>query len=389
MKNTGRHPEKALTAISVRNTKMPGFYADGNGLYLKVDKSGAKRWVQRLMIQGKRRDLGLGPVSLVSLAVAREQAIENRKVARAGGDPLAERRKAEEVPTFEEAARHVHKQHLPTWRNPKHAQQWISTLEQYALPHFGNKKVRDITSADVLNALSPIWTTKPETASRVRQRIGAVMKWAIAKGWRMDNPAEAITKALPKQDKAARQHQSALPYTEVSQAIATVQGSHASHAVKLAFEFLILTACRSGEVRGARWDEFDLKEKIWTIPAERMKAKRAHRVPLSPRAIEVLHEAQQLNAGNDWGFPSPTTGKALSDMALSKLMRDLGINAVPHGFRSSFRVWAGEQTSIPREVCEFALAHVIKNKAEAAYQRSDLFEKRRELMALWSAYLQN
>lgn len=383
----GRHPEKALSAAGVRALSAPGFYADGHGLYLKVDENGAKRWVQRLVIHGKRRDIGLGSVSLVSLAEAREAALANRKAARAGGDPLGERRKAEGVPLFEDAAKTVHKLHLPTWRNPKHGQQWINSLEEHVFPHFGRKKVDIVTSADVLSALAPIWTSKPETAARVRQRIGAVMKWCIAKGWRSDNPAEAIAKALPKHDKAAVKHRKALPYQEVAEAIAKVHRSGATLAGKLAMEFLILTATRSGEARGAKWDEFDLEAKVWTVPAERMKAKKPHRVPLSPRALEILAEAKKLQDRHGFVFPGTKEGKPLSDMTLSKLLRELGIDCVPHGFRSSFRVWAGEQTNIPREVCEFALAHVIKDKAEAAYQRSDLFEKRRKLMDSWAGYL--
>jgi integrase len=387
-KPKGRHHEKRLTAATVRGLSGPGLYGDGNGLYLKVDPSGAKRWVQRIVIHGKRRDIGLGSSSLVSLAEARERALENRKFARAGDDPLAARKRSEAVPAFSEAATRVHDLSSPTWRNVKHGQQWLSTLRTFAYPHFGAKRIDLVSGADVLAALSPIWNSHPETARRVKQRIGTVLKWAIAQGWRVDNPAEAIARALPKHDRSKVRHRLALPYDAVSNAISRVRESNAAKVTKLAFEFLVLTAARSGEVRDAVWSEFHLDRAEWVIPAARMKAKRLHRVPLSKRCLEILNEARFLADENrDIVFPSPTTGRPLSDMTLSKLMRDLAIPAVPHGFRSSFRDWAAEKTTYPREVCEFALAHVISDKAEAAYARSDLYEKRKELMADWSAYI--
>ena len=387
-KARGKHREKILTAATVRSLNATGFYPDGQGLYLKVDLSGAKRWTQRLVIHGKRRDLGLGSAILVSLADAREAAIQNRKLARAGGDPLAARKQRDDVMTFEAAAQKVHDLHLPTWRNHKHGQQWLNTLKQYAFPHFGKKRLDAMTSSDVLSALSSIWNTRPETARRVKQRIGTVLKWAIANGWRTDNPADAISKALPKHDSSKLKHQRALPYNRVADALNRVRESDASHSTKLAFELMILTATRSGETRGAVWDEFDIDKAEWTIPGERMKSKRPHRVPLSPRCIDILKQAKLLQSTtSDYVFPGTLDGKSLSDMTLSKLLRELAIAAVPHGFRSSFRDWAGEQTSFPREVCEFALAHVIKDKAEAAYARSDLYEKRRELMNSWAQYL--
>jgi integrase len=387
-KASGRHKEKVLTAATVRSLSAKGFYPDGQGLYLKIDPSGAKRWMQRLVIQGKRRDLGLGSASLVSLAEARECALQNRKLARAGGDPLASRKQSESIMTFEAAAQRVHDLHLPTWRNAKHGQQWLNTLRQYAFPHFGKKRLDAMTGSDVLSALSPIWNKRPETARRVKQRIGTVLKWANANGWRTDNPADAISKALPKHDRSTIKHQKALPYDQVTDALNRVRESDASFSSKLAFEFMVLTATRSGETRGAVWDEFDLEKEEWTIPGERMKSKRPHRIPLSPRCIVILKQAKALQSKtSSYVFPGALDGKPLSDMTLSKLLKELGVGAVPHGFRSSFRDWAGERTNFPREVCEFALAHVIKDKAEAAYARSDLFEKRRKLMEDWSRYL--
>jgi integrase len=391
----GKHPEKALSAAFVRNARNPGRYADGHGLYLVVDPTGAKRWMQRLTIRGKRCDMGLGSAALVPLAEARETALANRKQARAGGDPLRAKREAEAVLTFEEAARRVHELHKPTWRNAKHGAQFLSTLEAYAFPRLGSLRVADVTTGDVLSVLSVIWTEKPETARRVRQRIGTVMKWAVAQGWRQDNPAENIAQALPKA-KRAPVHRKALPYAEVSTCIAAVQASGAGAATKLALEFLALTASRSGEVREARWEEFDFHgaesatraiRATWVVPASRMKAKREHRVPVSARALAVLREAEQLTDGSGLVFPGTRHGRPLSDMTLSKLVKELGFATDVHGFRTSFRTWAQERTNFPREVAEAALAHVIKDKAEAAYARSDVFEKRRKMMESWAVYL--
>ncbi len=383
---SGKHPEKALSAAFVRTAIEPGKFNDGHGLFLKVDPSGAKRWVQRITIRGKRTEMGLGSASLVSLAEAREIALQNRKLARQGGDPLKARREAEAVLTFEEAAREVHAVHAPTWRNAKHAAQFISTLETYAFPRLGRLQVTDVTTADVLAALQPIWLEKPETARRVRQRIGTVLKWTIAKGWRQDNPADAIMQALPKQT-VAKKHRKALPYSEVSACLETVRNSGAGVSTKLALELVVLTACRSGEVRLAEWDEIDLDRAKWVIPAERMKARKEHRVPLSGRAVDVLIEARALGDGSGLVFPGTRYRKPLSDMTLSKLVKELGFDADVHGFRTSFKTWAQERTNTPREVSEAALAHVVNNKAEAAYARSDLFEKRRRLMNTWSNYL--
>ncbi len=363
-----------------------GRYSDGNGLYLQVDPSGARRWVQRLVIRGTSRTLGLGGCAVVSLAEARDRALSNRKLARAGGDPLAERRHARGMPTFEEATATVLALHRPGWRNAKHAAQWAATLQEYAHPHLGSLAVSEVTTADVLTALTAIWHDKPETARRVRQRIGAVMKWAVAKGYRQDNPAgDALAQALPRHT-VVRQHQRALPHGEVAGAVQAVRASRASAPVKLAFEFLVLTAARSGEVRLATWDEMDLDAAVWLVPGARMKAKRDHRVPLSGRALAILRDAQSLGDGAGLVFPN-RRGKPLSDMTLSKLIKELGLPAVPHGFRSSFRDWAAEQTNTPREVVEAALAHTVRNPTEAAYARSDLFERRRRLMDDWAAYL--
>ena len=288
----GQHPEKALSAAFVRTVKEPGKYFDGHGLFLKVEPSGAKRWIQRIVIRGKRREIGLGSVSLMSLAEARSEALENRKKARSGGDPLSDKRAASAVLSFEEAARKVHEIHRPSWRNPKHAAQFLSTLETYAFPRMGRVKVSEVSTADVLAVLTPIWLTKPETARRVRQRIGTVMKWAVAQGWRQDNPADTISAALPRQEKGQEPRKS-LPYADLPRFMADLRATKAGDLTKLALELIILTACRSGEVRLARWEEIDLERAEWSIPAERMKAKKPHRVPLSDRAVALLTEARR------------------------------------------------------------------------------------------------
>lgn len=371
----------------MRTVREPGKYFDGHGLFLRVEPSGSKRWVQRIVIRGKRREIGLGSGDLVTLAEARASAHENRRVARQGGDPLQAAREAQAVLTFEEAARRVHQIHLPTWRSVKHAAQFITTLETYAFPFFGKVRVGDVKTADVLAALTPIWTEKPETAKRVRQRIGAVMKWAVAQGWREDNPAESISRALPKHDASKVENRKSVPYGDVANVLAKVSASGAGASTKLAFEFLVLTAARSGEVRGATWAEMDLDKAEWTIPGTRMKAKRAHRVPLPPRAVELLRQAQVLDDGSDLVFPGTKQGRPLSDMTLSKLLRELGVDAHVHGFRTSFKTWAQECTSFANEVSEAALAHVLRNKAEAAYARSDLLEKRCKLMEEWERFI--
>ena len=382
----GRRLHHALTAKRVQTVSAPGRYFDGHGLYLLVEPSGAKRWKQRLAVHGKRRELGLGGYPLVTLAMAREAALANRRAVHAGGDPLAEKRRARGVPTFTEAARKVFELRRDGWRNAKHAGQWITTLEQFVFPRFGARGVDEITTEDVIAVLSPIWHSKPTTAKRVRQRIGAVLTWAVAQGLRPDNPADAVKAVLPKPNGAGGNAHRALPYSEVADAIAAVRASSADTNTKLAFEFAVLTAARAGEVRLATWDEIDMDAATWTVPGERMKAGSEHRVPLSGRAVEVLGEAQALRSKRGDLVFRGRRG-AMADSAIVHMLRRVGINTTAHGFRTSFRVWTQERTNIPREVCEAALAHTNPNKAEAAYARSDLFAKRRELMERWARFL--
>ncbi len=385
-----KRPDR-LSATFVKTVNVPGRYGDGRGghglsLLVKPGTAGrfSKSWAQRIRPHGRPANIGLGAYPVVSLATARGKALANAKAIAEGHDPRAG---SNRVPTFEQAVETVIAIHAANWKNGgKSADQWRASLRDYALPVLGSKRVSAITTADVMRVLLPIWSAKRETATRVRQRIGAVCKWAIAQGYREDNPAgDAISAALPK-NTVRRQHQRALPHADVGDAVATIRSSRAHRGTVLAFEFLVLTASRSGEVRGALWTEVDRDAATWTIPAGRMKAKLEHRVPLSQRAREILDEALPLADESRLVFPSPT-GRMLSDATMSKLLREQGVAAVPHGFRSSFRDWAAECSDAPREVCEIALAHVNSDRVEAAYRRTDLFERRRQLMEEWAAYI--
>ncbi|MBN2970680.1 integrase arm-type DNA-binding domain-containing protein [Roseomonas aeriglobus] len=283
-KPAGRHQERKLTAAAVRNLG-PGLHGDGGNLYLRVDPSGARRWIVRLMVQGKRCDHGLGSASLVSLAEAREAALQHRKIARAGDNPLAEKRRSQGVPTFKKAALLFHEQNESNWRNDKHRKQWLSTMEAYVFPAMGSKSVGKIESADIIAALDPIWGSKPETARRIKQRIGIVLKWAIARGYRTDNPADAVQQGMARHDRSNVKRMKSLPFREVKNAVDKVKESSASDATKLAFELLIHTACRSNEVRKAEWKEFDLRNRLWEIPGIRMKGKKDHTIPLGSGLI--------------------------------------------------------------------------------------------------------
>ena len=360
----------------------------GFGLYLRVTGSG-RYWLQRLTIAGKRRDVNVGVFPFVSLAQARQQAFQNKAAALAGKDPKPRRVKqaGPAVPTFAEAAARVIEIQSAGWRDSgKSAKQWDASLRQHVFPKLDRMSVADITTADVLAALLPIWTSKRETARRIRQRVSVIMRWAIAEGHRTDNPAgDALTAVLPKGG-ASRKHHQALPYAKLGDAMAKVQASRAWVATKAAFELIVLTAARSGEVRLARWEEFDLEAGVWTVPGERMKAGREHRQPLSTRAVALLLEIRSLGLHDDLVFPSPT-GKPMSDSTLSKLSRELDLGMVPHGARSSFRDWAGE-TGEARDAAEMQLAHVLPS-VEGAYARSDLLERRRGVMEKWARYLED
>jgi integrase len=388
-KPRGRHPHNKLSAVRVRNIKEAGRYADGNGLYLVVDPSGARRWILRTVIRGHRRDLGLGSTQLVELADARVEAARLRRLARTGADPFVERRRERrKTLTFKEAAKRVHESHAGTFKNVKHRAQWLSSLEADVFPVFGDRPVDSIEASDVLKALSPIWTTKPETARRLKQRIKVVLDWAKASGYRTgDNAVDGVAKVLPKVRQTAAHHP-ALPYKDIPAFVLVLRDFNASASIKLAFEFLILTAARTSEVLEARWAEIDREKDTWTVPASRIKAGREHRVPLSARSLEILDDAKAMADGGPFVFPGRSPNAPLSNMAFLMLLRRMARKDITaHGFRSSFRDWAAEmKASTPRTVVESALAHVVKDKTEAAYFRSDLFELRRELMDAWERF---
>ena len=381
----------ALSATRVRALKEPGRHSDGGGLHLYISKTGSKSWVLRITVDGRRRDIGLGAFPSVSLAQAREKTTGIRTVVADGRDPLAERH-VPAMPTFREAAYAVHEANRPRWRNARHIRSWMQTLERHAMPTLGNTPLDRIDRGDVLRVLTPIWTTRPETARRVRQRMRTVFRWAMAHGFMETNPAgEAIDGALPPMPKV-KAHLRALPYQEVGVALETVEASQASVAAKLCFRFLVLTAARSGEARGATWEEVDLEGHEWRVPAQRMKAGMEHRVPLSRQALDVLSEASALQDESGLVFPSPLKeGAPMSDMTLTKVLRSVGLaeRATVHGFRSSFKNWTLEQTDTPWAVSEAALAHTLGNSTEQAYARSDLFERRSDLMQQWADYLSN
>jgi integrase len=387
-----------LTALKVDKAKQPGMYGDGGGLYLRVTEDAAKNWVFRFMLNGRPRWMGMGPLHTVNLAEARKRAGEHRLQRHDGIDPIdarrAERLKAQleaaKAITFKECAEAYIKAHRAGWHNGKHAAQWQATLATYAEPAIGKLSVQAIDTGLVLKVLEPIWTTKPETAGRVRGRIEAVLDWAKVRGFREgENPARwrgHMDKLLPASSKVRKvEHHAALPYTELPGFLVALREQEGAAR---ALEFTILTAARTGETIFAGWNEIDLLDKTWTIPAKRMKAGREHRVPLSARALAILEEMQAHHHGDEgFVFPGGKMGKPLSNMAFLMLLRrmDRG-DLTAHGFRSSFRDWAAERTNFPAEVAEMALAHTVSDKTVAAYNRSDLFERRRRLMQQWATF---
>lgn len=370
-------------------TARPGKYGDASakGLQLVVAPTGARRWVLRFMSQGKSREMGLGAFPEVSLADAREKALAARKLVKNGVDPIADRQRDQGLPTFGELADEVVAEQSRGFRNEKHRAQWTMTLTVYAAP-LRSKPVDRVQTSDVLAVLNPIWLEKPETASRLRGRIERVLNAAKAKGYRTgENPAAwrgHLENLLPRQSKLSRGHHAALPYADVPAFVARLRDREAVAA--LALEFAILTATRSGEVLNARWAEIDLDAKVWTVPAARMKAGREHRVPLSDPALSILAKLSATKV-SEFIFPGQRRDRPLSGMAMEMVLRRMGVadHVTVHGFRSSFRDWAGNETHFPRELPEHALAHVIGDKAEQAYRRGDALEKRRSLMDAWAS----
>jgi len=386
-----------LSAAKVEKTKQAGMYGNGGGLWLQVRAPHVKSWIFRYTFNGKVRAMGLGPVGTVSLADARRRAAEARALLLDGKDPIADRdadrakRKlaAATAITFKECAAAYIRQHKPGWRSAKHGEQWANTIVTYAEPVFGAQPVGSIDTGLVMRVLQPIWTTKPETAARVRGRIEKVLDWARVQGYREgENPARwrgHLEALLPKRSKVARvKHHAALPYRQMGDFMAELRKQEGTAA--RALELTVLAAARTGEVVRARWVEIDWNEALWTIPAERTKTHKDHRIPLAPAAVAVFEKMRERAEG-EFVFPGARPSASLGSEAMRALLMRMGrTDITPHGFRSAFRDWAAEQTGFAREVAEMALGHAVSNQVEAAYRRGDLREKRRKLMEAWAAY---
>lgn len=385
-----------LSALKVSRTREPGLYADGGGLYLQVTNAEARSWIFRFMLNGRARSMGLGSLHTLTLAEARSKATQCRKLCLDGIDPIEAREKtraaarldAANTITFDACSEAYIEAHRKGWRNEKHADQWHNTLATYASPVFGALPVQAVDTGLVMRVIEPIWGEKTETATRVRGRIESVLDWAATRGYRQgENPARwrgHLQNLLPKRSKVQRvEHHAALPFREIGEFVGQLRAQ--SGTSPLALEFTILTAARTGEVIGATWDEIDLAERTWAVPADRMKGGREHRVPLSDRAVEILEGFRVL--GDRYVFPGGKRGRPLSNMAMLELLKRMDRpDLTVHGFRSTFRDWAAETTHFPNEMVEMALAHIIENRVEAAYRRGDLFQKRRELMDTWAVY---
>jgi integrase len=403
-----------LTPLGIKRLSKPDLYHDGGGLYLQVSHSkrqadGAtgpeinKSWVFRYRLQGRLRSMGIGSFHDVTLAEAREQARKLRQTVSDKRDPIDEReqrarelalQRATEV-TFKDCAEEYHLREAPKWKNAKHAAQWINTLRTYAFPKLGNKMVHNIGKTEVQAVLSPIWEAKPETASRVKQRMRSVLEWAASMD-RYPNYNHGMWDILDKglgkgrSEERKRKNHAACPIGKVSELIATLYQTESQPIVKLAFEFTVLTAARSGETRLMPWGEYAKSDQLWKIPAERMKAGKEHRVPLSARCVEILSEAKEITGGMELVFCHPKTGKAFSDAVFTSLLhKGLGLPYTMHGFRSTFRDWGAEMTDHQRELLEVALAHLPGDQTEQAYWRSDVVSKRRKLMDDWAGFVQS
>lgn len=386
---------ETLNALTVKALKKPGIYTDGNTLTFRITEKGTRSWVQRISIEGRQRNIGLGAYPAVGLAEARQKARENAKAVREGHNPIedkkAARKEAEErasVNTFWEIAQKVIENKQGNWDNPKTKQRWTNNFIAYVVPTIGHKRPRDITREDILKILEPIWLTKISTSNRIRQTISNVFDYARAKDWCKENPADnSIREILPQRPRHQKNHHRTMPYEDVSAALITVRESTADDLTKLAIEFLTLTASRSKEVRLACWNEIDLTTRKWIVPAEHMKARKEHRVPLTDRMIEILEDAAALHPPGGLIFPNRNRGKPFSDSTFSKLFRENEIQAVPHGLRSCFKDWTMEQPNTDHVMAEIALAHQVGNEVEQAYATSDMFEKRRTMMQGYTNFI--
>lgn len=391
-KPTGRHKSQQLTVKAIDAISEPGRYPDGGGLYLVADNKSAKRWLLRVMVQGKRTDIGLGSYQLVGLSEARDLAREYVREARNGNDPrITLRKQVEATPDFETLARAYYEQHKGRWKNDKHRAQWINTLEQYAFPAIGKRPIDQIATPEIVTVLSAIWFDKHETARRLKQRIATVFDDAKGKGHIAgENPVTGVSASL-KSNKRIRKvkHHAAMDYRDLPPFMARLRSDDIPAMSRLALEFTILTTARTGEVIHARWDEIDTDKALWIVPADRMKAGKEHRVPLSDRALEILATVKPITEAAGWLFEGQHALKPMSNMAMLKLLERMKVPVTVHGFRSTFRDWCGETTGFPHAAIEKCLAHEVASAVERAYARSDLLDKRREIMAAWAAYAQS
>ena len=405
--NAGMTRRNQLTDVAVKSrNKAPGYYLDGHGLYLQVSASGSRSWVLRYTLQGRVREMGLGSTDDFPLALARERAQRARQLLADGIDPIDHRNAARatrdaeakaavaQATTFEQCALEFHTANRDEWRNAKHAAQWINTLRVYAFPKFGHVSIDSVSKTEILSAISPIWKTKAETAGRVLQRVRTVLNYGAAKDYCRGRDAEfweQVRLALGTNERAKKvEHHSACPYSEVAQLLEYVIGGPSTEVVKLAFEFTVLTAARSGETRGATWTEIDWETASWVIPDDRMKAGKVHRVPLSQHVLAML-KSLKVRREDDGAtsaliFPN-NKGQQLSDMVFTQLLRRMGVPYTMHGFRATFRTWATERTEFPHEMVEMALAHAVGDETVRAYMRTTMVERRRELMEHWAAHV--
>ena len=378
-----------LTTAKVKAIKEVGVHGDSltPTLFLRVSPGGSRSWIQRLVIRGRRTDLGLGGYPVTTLAEAREAALHNRRVVKQGGDPLGERKQRDAVPTFEEALPKVIALHEGTWKDKGRTREhWENSMRDYVLPVLGRRRVSDIEARDVLRIIGPLWTAKHETALKIKRRVSAVLQWAVVNGYRIDNPVNAIKLALPKAD-GLKGHFKAIHYQDVAAAIEKVKAGPSHWATIAAFEFSIYTATRSQEVRGLTWDELDLKAGAWELPGARTKTGKPYRIPLSTAAVDLLKEAKARSVGGSLVFPS-IRNKMLSDSTVSKAVREAGIEGVPHAIaRACFKTWASECTNADHAVIESCLNHSIGGALEKAYNRGDFYAKRARLMQAWADFL--
>ena len=385
--------QNSLTAAFVRSVKDAGNFTDGGGLTLRVSPQGRKSWIQRITVNGKQTALSVGAYPAVSLADARAIAQDNARATAQGRNPQQEKRQAKQdaaapaIPTFADAAQAVHELHRPTWSNPKHAREWLATLERFAFPQIGRKSVAEITTADVMGIVAPLMAEKPVTGKRLNQRLAVIFDYCIAQNWRESNPAgRSIGKALPKPQREVKHH-AAVAYRDVPAVVGKVRESGECELIKLAFEYGILTAARTNEIRGAQWEEIDWIEGIWTIPASRTKMRRPLRIPLSGRAIETLERTREVTGESDGLIFRGSSAKMIYHRAFLSVLERLEIGATYHGFRSAFRDWMGECTGASWAVAEASLGHVVGDATQQAYARADYLELRRPIMQQWADFI--